>query len=230
MNKRGFTLVEMLIVIALLAVLFGVVLPRVVKFLGSADKRNYETKKSLITNAAELYVQENRYALESEDSYYDEYFVICVNDLIREGYLEADVIYNDSEGICKDPSEEEDSCETIYAADSDGKYVINSGNSLTYMGENGELENSSILETESRTYCCKNLEYSTGCVINPVDNTVLNDKIVRVEIRGNRYLGFWEDENPPKVWARNLRYDNTNTKMNCFDAQCAIDTICEMVR
>lgn len=129
MNKKGFTLVEVLIVVALLAVIFSISVPRIINIIGSSDKRNFETKKSLIVNAAEMYVQDNHYELELTDAYY-----VSVNDLLKKNYLEPDLA--PGEGNC-------------------------------------------------------NASYTEGCVVNGTDGTILNNNIIKVEVKNKRYIGVW---------------------------------------
>ena len=87
MNKKGFTLIEMLIVVALIAVVFGVAVPRITKTMGSSYKRNFETKKSLIVNTAEMYAQDKHNTLTPSGGPYN----ISVSDLLQNGYLEPDL-------------------------------------------------------------------------------------------------------------------------------------------
>ena len=60
MNKRGFTLVEVITVIALLGLIIGLAVPNVMKSSIKAKQRTLNTKIKNIEKAAVLYGQDNR--------------------------------------------------------------------------------------------------------------------------------------------------------------------------
>ncbi len=52
-NKKGFTLIELIVVIAILAILAGILIPSVMNYIGSAeDARDEANARSLYTEAA----------------------------------------------------------------------------------------------------------------------------------------------------------------------------------
>jgi len=60
MNKKGFTLVEVLSVIILLGLLVGIAVPNIMKSSNKAKERTLSTKIKNIEKAAVLYGQDNR--------------------------------------------------------------------------------------------------------------------------------------------------------------------------
>ena len=119
-NKKGFTLVEILSTIVLIALLLGLGVPGVMKIRENMNKRAYNTKVDLIEQAAVLWGQDNKTRLQSDDCIIDgnEYKCkkISIDNLIGDDYLEADgkdggkYIYNNP----KDNSNIVNTCVFIY--------------------------------------------------------------------------------------------------------------------
>lgn len=86
-KKAGFTLVEVLASIAIVALLFGIGVPTYQVITKNVKQGNYENKVSRIETSAAKYGAETANTL------------VFVNTLIEEGYLEAD----DESGNYKDP-------------------------------------------------------------------------------------------------------------------------------
>ena len=57
-NKKGFTLVELLAVLAILVTILLVVIPSVTSSLSRNEKKELESKKQLVVNAVELNISE----------------------------------------------------------------------------------------------------------------------------------------------------------------------------
>jgi len=57
-NKKGFTLIEILVVIVLVALLLGIGIPGVMKISQNMKKRSLNTKLDLVEQAAILYGQD----------------------------------------------------------------------------------------------------------------------------------------------------------------------------
>ena len=102
LNKKGFTLVEILVVIALIGLLFGIGIPGVMKISEKMKERSYKTKVELIEQAGILWGQDNKTRLQTDKCDLDNdddtgtngkeatCHIISINELISEDYLDAD--------------------------------------------------------------------------------------------------------------------------------------------
>ena len=96
MKKNGFTLMELLGVIILLALLMLVVFPNVINSIKSTSDLTEEQVSILIKNAAKLYVTDNL-----DDYSKDEEYCFPITDLIGTGGLDEEII-NSSNNITTD--------------------------------------------------------------------------------------------------------------------------------
>ena len=104
-NKHGFTLVEMLAVIVLIAVLSVVAVSTYRGINESSKKKTLEAKISQIESAAEKWAKENNITTR---------MTISVNTLVVEGYLTADEVGTDGLAEIKNPVTSENMiCNTI---------------------------------------------------------------------------------------------------------------------
>ena len=109
MDKKGFTLVEVLVVIVLLGMIIGLAVPGVMRANRKAREKTLAAKVKNIEKAAVLYGQDNKEKFETDNSsyqkttkkycfkedtqitkcyYYNNY--ITVNELIEDGYIKGD--------------------------------------------------------------------------------------------------------------------------------------------
>ena len=77
-NQKGFTLVELIVVIAILGILAAIAVPRIIGTLDNASQRADETNAHVIETASQLYYAE-------EGSYPTD-----VALLVTDGYLDED--------------------------------------------------------------------------------------------------------------------------------------------
>ena len=84
-GKKGFTLVELLVVIGLIALIQLIVIPGIMQTSKSMKLRQYETKKEMIISAAEVYAKNNLSSFGESSLIY-----VPVKTLVYYGYLEAD--------------------------------------------------------------------------------------------------------------------------------------------
>lgn len=68
MNNKGFTLIELIIVIALLATIALLSTPNIIRVIEKNKVDNYNETLDSIIEAAELYVSDNRYKLVFKDA------------------------------------------------------------------------------------------------------------------------------------------------------------------
>jgi type IV pilus assembly protein PilA len=109
-NKKGFTLVELLGVIVIIAIIIAIAVPSYMKIKLSIDKKNYENKKELIEVAATKY---------SEDT---NITTLYVDDLIKSGYLEADDEDGNIYGLDKENQKIRINCYIVRSNENNGLY------------------------------------------------------------------------------------------------------------
>lgn len=89
MNKKGFTLIEVLSVLVLLGIISAITVPTVNKIIKNAKNKLYDEQVAQIISASKKWGTDNIDAVGLED---DNVF-ISINDLKKSGYLEKnDVI------------------------------------------------------------------------------------------------------------------------------------------
>ena len=85
MNKKGFTLVELLVVIVIIGVLSVIIIPSVININKSINERLYEDKKEKIESAAQLYANNHEELFNGTSQ-----VTIYVSDLVKSNYFTAD--------------------------------------------------------------------------------------------------------------------------------------------
>lgn len=82
MNKKGFTLVEIMAVILLIGLLLVLVVPNVINQVGNKKDVLDDLTKNIIYSATKLYIEQNDIIIE------DEYCNITLQDIIDAGLLD----------------------------------------------------------------------------------------------------------------------------------------------
>ena len=119
MNKKGFTLVEILSVLVLIGLLLGLAIPGINKISSNMKKKSYSKKVSLVESAAELWGQDNKTLLQSSSDCEIKggekvsCYKITVGSLIENNYLDSD--RNSGEYISPlDNSDMKNQCVYVY--------------------------------------------------------------------------------------------------------------------
>ena len=89
MNKKGFTLIEVLGVVIILTAISLLVIPNVVNLFSNKKEDINKVNKELIISGAKMYVGDNKdeYPFEEGINY-----CILISDLIEQGYLDNKVM------------------------------------------------------------------------------------------------------------------------------------------
>ncbi len=87
-NNKGFTLVELMAVIVILAILVTIAVPSAISISNKIKKKMYNTKVEMIYSAAKMYGQDNLGKFENITE--GNCNSITVQDLIEGGYVKKD--------------------------------------------------------------------------------------------------------------------------------------------
>lgn len=87
-NKKGFTLIETLMVIALIGIISLILVPNVIFLINKNKKESCENLKKNIISATKIYVNENKYDLNFTC---DNTIEIPISTLIKFGKLSSDI-------------------------------------------------------------------------------------------------------------------------------------------
>lgn len=83
--KKGFTLVELLVVIVILSLIAVVVYPTIAKIINDSKENTYNTQVNLIVKAAKEWGAEHPNKLPSKET--DDGLKVCISSLVSEGYI-----------------------------------------------------------------------------------------------------------------------------------------------
>ena len=86
-NKKGFTLVEILVVVALISVIMIIAIPSIMSVNKKMNEREFAAKKELIISAAEMYGKDNKDSLFPGSSTTSS---VTVQVLLDNKYIEPD--------------------------------------------------------------------------------------------------------------------------------------------
>ena len=89
MNNKGFTLVELLATILVLALVMSIGTFSIIAIINNAKEKNYNLLLSNIKDAAELYYQECKYADSNNSAIICNLENVKLGDLVNYGYLKG---------------------------------------------------------------------------------------------------------------------------------------------
>ncbi len=92
MNKKGFTLMELLCVIAILAIVTTIASASIINIARKSKTNLYCAKLELIESSAKSYAVSHEKELNNSNTYYEEYksIEITIDDLVKSGNLSPD--------------------------------------------------------------------------------------------------------------------------------------------
>ena len=91
MNRKGFTLIEVIMVIAIIAILSIILIPNVMVLINENKKRSCEKMIDNIESAAKMYVNQNKYEL-GFDCVDNKTKEITLKTLVDAGYLGGELV------------------------------------------------------------------------------------------------------------------------------------------
>ncbi len=97
MNRKGFTLVELLATIAIMGILSGVAIMGVNRYLTKSKKQAYDTMEKSAYDAAVNYVVEHSVSFSGTEGKW-----LALKTLVDEGYLENPIDPNKKGSSCAD--------------------------------------------------------------------------------------------------------------------------------
>lgn len=88
MNKKGFTLIELIAVLGILSSMFMLTIPTIANTIKEVKLEQYKTIENQIKEAAEIYVQENREMMNVSD----EIISLSIEELVKANLLKAPLL------------------------------------------------------------------------------------------------------------------------------------------
>lgn len=96
MNRKGFTLVELLVVLVILAVIMSIAIPSVTSSIERSKQKQHDSKIELLESAAEIYVDRHKNSITSNS-------IVTVKDILDDNLLtktQAKDPLNESRTVC----------------------------------------------------------------------------------------------------------------------------------
>lgn len=100
LNRKGFTLVELLVVLVILVVIMAIAIPSVTSSMERSKQKQYDSKIELLESAAEIYVDRHKNSVGSN-------CIITVEDLVCDNLVTKEQ--------AKDPFNEKETIDGYYS-------------------------------------------------------------------------------------------------------------------
>ncbi len=94
MKNRGFTLVELLGVLILLAVILTLVFPSVLNLITNSRGEVKSLTNKLVENAANLYIDSNKDKFDEQNG---NSYCVTLSELVSEGYIKSPIVFSDTD-------------------------------------------------------------------------------------------------------------------------------------
>ena len=94
MNKRAFTLIELLGVIIILALLMTVIFPNIINNVKNSSEEQNNISEKLIYNAVDKYIQQNNNEFERIDGLS---YCITLKELTSTGYISSPIVIDNKD-------------------------------------------------------------------------------------------------------------------------------------
>ena len=78
-NKKGFTIIELLVMVTLLLIILGLMVPNFLAYINNSDRSKYDTLKKNIESSAAIYVD--------NEGGFSKVGPITIGKLVEEGFL-----------------------------------------------------------------------------------------------------------------------------------------------
>lgn len=158
MNKKGFTLAEVIVVIVLISIIVAIAIPSVIAIRNRINERLLESKKDTILVAAELYGQDNPQLFNPNE------FIVTVGELVDAGYVERDTESNgknctDSYGCVINPVDNKSLNDVKILVKREMSTVI-----AIWDGELGSSSSSELVDKVIEDLHCENITESNPCL------------------------------------------------------------------
>lgn len=89
-NNKGFTLVELMGVIVVLAIIITIAVPSAISISAKIKNKMYDTKVNMIVSSAKMYGQDNTDKVSENESCSDSKGKILIQTLVTNGYIKKD--------------------------------------------------------------------------------------------------------------------------------------------
>jgi prepilin-type N-terminal cleavage/methylation domain-containing protein len=101
MKSRGFTLIEILGVVAILGIIALVAVPNIISSLKTAESNKEKSYENQVIQGAELYVEQNRDLFKVRLASKNPFFV-HINDVVATGYIQSTLVKPDGKKSSED--------------------------------------------------------------------------------------------------------------------------------